>query len=529
MRDRQRRPADAAAHRAAPSTTSKGKLVLTIPPQDRASRFLASRPPPSCGSFLRSVVVHGTGNPSGADSRLYDGRENRHRAMVVDGDIPVGLLCCVVHRHGSVRAPRYVIYVKVERPMGAYYGGVVAAPAFAEIARAAMLHAGVMPSAAAHGRPTGGSKLPRLIARFACRRTRRAAITQRSDYGDRDRFARRAARRALRGGARHADRRPRFRRRAPSRAAPRRSSSSRRASPHSACRRDVDGRRRARYAARALRAGGGVLRRSLASARRLRRHRHQRQDDDHANDRARSRVKPAMPCGVDRHGRCRVRRAPLARSRTRRRCRPNCTGCWPRCARCRRAAVAMEVCSHALALGRVDDVRFRVAALTNVTRDHLDFHGNDATLRGGEAAALFDLARRCGAQRRRSHRARDGRANWPRSAATYDRPTANGSERRSSGQLSRATEGSSFDVDGQARTCCIAGPFQRSQRARGDRSRARARRRRCDDRQRVGAARAGAGPHGAHRRAASSDRRLRAHARRARTVLRAPRETTRGR
>jgi UDP-N-acetylmuramoyl-L-alanyl-D-glutamate--2,6-diaminopimelate ligase len=38
-------------------------------------------------------------------------------------------------------------------------------------------------------------------------------------------------------------------------------------------------------------------------------------------------------------------------------------------------AVAMEVSSHALALDRVADVAFAVAALTNVTRDHLDFHG----------------------------------------------------------------------------------------------------------------------------------------------------------
>jgi UDP-N-acetylmuramoyl-L-alanyl-D-glutamate--2,6-diaminopimelate ligase len=39
-------------------------------------------------------------------------------------------------------------------------------------------------------------------------------------------------------------------------------------------------------------------------------------------------------------------------------------------------AAAMEVSSHALALGRVDDVRFAVAAFTNLTRDHLDFHGS---------------------------------------------------------------------------------------------------------------------------------------------------------
>jgi UDP-N-acetylmuramoyl-L-alanyl-D-glutamate--2,6-diaminopimelate ligase len=38
--------------------------------------------------------------------------------------------------------------------------------------------------------------------------------------------------------------------------------------------------------------------------------------------------------------------------------------------------VAMEVSSHGLALGRVRAVRFRVAALTNLTQDHLDFHGS---------------------------------------------------------------------------------------------------------------------------------------------------------
>src|SRR5262249_33672993 len=37
--------------------------------------------------------------------------------------------------------------------------------------------------------------------------------------------------------------------------------------------------------------------------------------------------------------------------------------------------VAMEVSSHALVKGRVCAMRFRVAALTNVTQDHLEFHG----------------------------------------------------------------------------------------------------------------------------------------------------------
>ena len=38
-------------------------------------------------------------------------------------------------------------------------------------------------------------------------------------------------------------------------------------------------------------------------------------------------------------------------------------------------ACVMEVSSHALSLARVDSVRFNVAVFTNISQDHLDFHG----------------------------------------------------------------------------------------------------------------------------------------------------------
>ena len=55
-------------------------------------------------------------------------------------------------------------------------------------------------------------------------------------------------------------------------------------------------------------------------------------------------------------------------------------------------AVAMEVSSHALALGRVDGVLFDTAVFTNLSQDHLDFH---ATLEDYFAAkaSLFTAAR----------------------------------------------------------------------------------------------------------------------------------------
>jgi UDP-N-acetylmuramoyl-L-alanyl-D-glutamate--2,6-diaminopimelate ligase len=51
-------------------------------------------------------------------------------------------------------------------------------------------------------------------------------------------------------------------------------------------------------------------------------------------------------------------------------------------------AVAMEVSSHALDQGRVDAVHYDVAVFSNLTRDHLDYHGDMASY-GAAKAKLF--------------------------------------------------------------------------------------------------------------------------------------------
>jgi UDP-N-acetylmuramoyl-L-alanyl-D-glutamate--2,6-diaminopimelate ligase len=54
--------------------------------------------------------------------------------------------------------------------------------------------------------------------------------------------------------------------------------------------------------------------------------------------------------------------------------------------------VAMEVSSHALAMGRVDGVTFDVAAFTNLSEDHLDFH-SDMEDYFAAKSRLFDAGR----------------------------------------------------------------------------------------------------------------------------------------
>jgi len=123
----------------------QGNLMQRYSPQV-VRRVFSERIASELRTFLRAVVLHGTGLTAQIPGYATAGKTGTAE-MVVDGNYRAGYYAASFI--GMVPYPhaRYVIYVKVERPIGAYYGSLVAAPAFADIARAAMLHAGILPSA----------------------------------------------------------------------------------------------------------------------------------------------------------------------------------------------------------------------------------------------------------------------------------------------------------------------------------------------------------------------------------------------
>jgi stage V sporulation protein D (sporulation-specific penicillin-binding protein) len=126
----------------------QGNLVKEIAPHP-VRRVFSERTAADLRKFLRAVVVAGTGNPSAQVDGYTTAGKTGTAQMVINGGYPAGYYASSFIGMIPYEHPRYVVYVKVERPVGAYYGGVVAAPAFTDIARAAMLHAGVLPTVVA--------------------------------------------------------------------------------------------------------------------------------------------------------------------------------------------------------------------------------------------------------------------------------------------------------------------------------------------------------------------------------------------
>lgn len=130
---------------------SSGRVVEAFHPQV-VRRLFSPKVAATLRSFLRAVVVRGTGNPT-AQLSGYETAGKTGTAQIVEngayepGAYSASFIGMIPYDH-----PRYVIYVKLDRPVGSYYGSQVAAPAFAQIARSAMLLDGVLPHGASVAR-----------------------------------------------------------------------------------------------------------------------------------------------------------------------------------------------------------------------------------------------------------------------------------------------------------------------------------------------------------------------------------------
>ena len=167
------------------------------------------------------------------------------------------------------------------------------------------------------------------------------------------------------------------------------------------------------------------------------------------------------------------------RSSARRRRRSTCRRRFARMLEAGDQACVMEVSSHALELHRAAGIEFDCAVFTNLTQDHLDFHGTlDAYYAAKRRLFLPADGRRAGG-RRRERRRRVGPHGSPASSRDAGSAAVVTFARRAATPTTAPRDvrydaaGSSFECatrGGRRRgAAAAAGPVQRLQRARRDR------------------------------------------------------------
>ena len=109
-------------------------------------RVMSAKTAATLRGFLRSVVLRGTGNPTAQIKGYTTAGKTGTAQMVENGVYASGDYVASFVGYVPAEEPRFVILVKIAKPRGQIYGSLVAAPAFAQIARIAMLHAGVLPA-----------------------------------------------------------------------------------------------------------------------------------------------------------------------------------------------------------------------------------------------------------------------------------------------------------------------------------------------------------------------------------------------
>lgn len=122
--------------------------------------------------------------------------------------------------------------------------------------------------------------------------------------------------------------------------------------------------------------------------------------------------------------------------------------------------VAMEVSSHALDQGRVDGVRFDVAVFTNLTHDHLDYHGSMARYFDAKAR-LFESFRLTTAVINRDDAYGDALLARPLSARHVVRFSADGRHDVdfAARNVSASASGLGFTIDRPAGAIAVKSPL----------------------------------------------------------------------
>lgn len=123
-----------------------GDGAVVDEPQRRPQvRVVSEKTAAVLNEMLKSSVTRGTGKAAAVDGHVVAGKTGTAQKAARGGYSPDRFVASFV---GYVPAdrPRLAILVAIDEPKGNHYGGVVAAPAFREIAEGALRYLGVEPS-----------------------------------------------------------------------------------------------------------------------------------------------------------------------------------------------------------------------------------------------------------------------------------------------------------------------------------------------------------------------------------------------
>jgi len=120
-----------------------GTIVKRYQPQ-ALRRVMSPQTAAQLLGILRDVVMRGTARGISLPGYALAGKTGTAQ-MVIDGSYIAGAYTASFVGIVPADRPEYVILVKIDRPQGAYYGSIVAAPAFRELCRRVLWREGIMP------------------------------------------------------------------------------------------------------------------------------------------------------------------------------------------------------------------------------------------------------------------------------------------------------------------------------------------------------------------------------------------------